>query len=270
MGTVQTIHAIIPMAGRISLALRKSIVGTLRFLIITWVISVLLMVSAYVIVTQIITVGSIPWNGRGALSLAIGIIALGTTIKIHWPIWSAEKETESQNSRISLTVKKCIVVTVRMLLTAWVIALLLRVPAGIIVAKDFTITSMPWIGEIPLDVAIGIVALALTVKLQWPIWPTDEETKSFFSFGSSRSSTRSTGKSNGTPSRTAHGGGTGGDVGYLEYQCEQCGTVLDDWKINEMGARYTCGECGYPLDNQRAAREKVDEGWAWDEEEDLA
>ncbi|WP_318568909.1 DC1 domain-containing protein [Salinigranum marinum] len=62
----------------------------------------------------------------------------------------------------------------------------------------------------------------------------------------------------------------GGDVGYLEYQCERCGTVLNDWNINEFGSEYTCGECGYALDDQRAAREKVDEGWAWDEEEGLA
>lgn len=71
-------------------------------------------------------------------------------------------------------------------------------------------------------------------------------------------------------SPSVHGGGGGGNVGYLEYQCERCGTVLDDWNINEMGAAYTCGECGYRLDNQEAAREKVDEGWAWDEEEGLA
>lgn len=77
-------------------------------------------------------------------------------------------------------------------------------------------------------------------------------------------------QSTGTASRTTHGGGSGGDVGYLEYQCERCGTVLDDWNIDEMGSSYTCGECGYHLDNQRAAREKVDEGWAWDEEEGLA
>lgn len=75
-------------------------------------------------------------------------------------------------------------------------------------------------------------------------------------------------QSSGTLSRTDRGGG--GDVGYLEYQCEGCNTVLDDWRIDETGTAYTCGECGYTLDNQRAAREKVDEGWAWDEDEGLA
>lgn len=67
-------------------------------------------------------------------------------------------------------------------------------------------------------------------------------------------------------SGTPRGGGGGGDAGYLQYQCEQCGTVLDDWNINATGSSYRCNVCGHRLADQKAAGDKYFEGWAWDEE----
>jgi len=177
------------MIGEISHTLRKFIVGTLRLLLTVWVISLLLTGSAYVLVTNVFGSYGTQLVGGAPIDVSVGILTLGITLKLHWPIRSTDEETKDRNGRVSLALKKSIVATLRFLIPVWIISVLLRVSAGVIMGNDFTVTGIPWIGGIPLDAIIGSTALVLTVKLLWPIWPTDEEMKSLFS--SSGSSTRS-------------------------------------------------------------------------------
>lgn len=180
------------MASRISQTLRKSVAGVLRLLITIWVISLLLTASAYVVVTEVFASHGVQLVSGAPIDAAIGITTLGLTAKLHWPVWSTDEEANDRKGRVWLTLKKAIVATLRFLIPVWVLSLLLRTAADSIVATDVISTGVPWPGGIPIDVAIGITALALTVKLLWPVWPTDEEMKSLFS--SSSSSSRSTGR----------------------------------------------------------------------------
>jgi len=183
------------MIGEISHTLRKFIVGTLRLLLTVWVISLLLTGSAYVLVTNVFGSYGTQLVGGAPIDVSVGILTLGITLKLHWPIRSTDEETKDRNGRVSLALKKSIVATLRFLIPVWIISVLLRVSAGVIMGNDFTVTGIPWIGGIPLDAIIGSTALVLTVKLLWPIWPTDEEMKSLKSlFSSSGSSTRSAGQ----------------------------------------------------------------------------
>jgi len=146
------------------------------------------------IVTKVFGSRSTQLVGGAPINVGFGILILGLTIKLHWPIQSTDEETKDRNGRVTLTLKKAIVATPRFLIPVWAISFFLRVSAGVIVGKDFTVTGIPWIGGIPLDAIVGSTALVLTVKLLWPIWPTDEEMRWLTSlFSSSGSSTRSMG-----------------------------------------------------------------------------
>jgi len=163
-----------------------------------WVISLLITASVYVIVRKVFAFHSTLLVSGAPINAGFGILVLGLTIKLHWPIRSTDEETKDRNGRVSLTLKKAVVAALRFLIPVWVISFLIRVSAGVIVGNGFTVTGVPWIGGIPLDAIVGSTALVLTVKLLWPIWPTDEEIKWLKSlFSSSGSSTRSAGRTSG-------------------------------------------------------------------------
>jgi len=110
--------------GEISHTLRKFIVGTLRLLLTVWVISLLLTASIYVIVTKVFGSRSTQLVGRAPINVGFGILILGLTIKLHWPIQSTDEETKDRNGRVTLTLKKAIVATLRFLIPVWAISFL--------------------------------------------------------------------------------------------------------------------------------------------------
>lgn len=158
-----------------------------------------------------------------------------------------------------MSLKDSLVSAGKVLFAFWAVALGL---SAIVVAVAIPIAGMGWILKYtPLSSVPGInyIVGILVVLLVW--------------VGIDKVGLPTASKNTGSESHrqvsgsgTRHKGGGGGDVGYLQYQCEQCGTVLEDWDIDGGGSSYRCSVCGHRLANQEAAGEKVFEGWAWDEE----
>jgi len=58
------------------------------------------------------------------------------------------------------------------------------------------------------------------------------------------------------------GSSTGGTVGFSQYECENCGTLLNiESDVNQSGRAYTCGNCGHELDDQQEA---IGQAWMTD------
>lgn len=87
-------------------------------------------------------------------------------------------------------VRKFIWVAIKLAGWTWLVSFPLLIPAAIAVAI-FKFTPVPWIGGTTFLTGLFIIALSIAIRINQPVWPTDEEMRDLKKFGNSSSSTPS-------------------------------------------------------------------------------
>jgi len=125
----------------------------------------------------------------------------------------AQTNVKPMLGRIGLLFRKSVWVTIKLAVWTWLVSFPLLIPAAI-AAAIFKYTSVPWIGGNLFLAVFFVTALALAIKIKWPVWPTDEDMKDLKKFGNSSSSTQSTGgvRSSSEQEQVKSAGQSGTDV----------------------------------------------------------
>jgi hypothetical protein len=94
---------------------------------------------------------------------------------------------------IKMIVRKFMWTVLKLAGWTWLVSIPLLIPAAI-AAAIFKYTPVPWIGGNLFLGGFFIVALIIAIRINRPVWPTDEDMKNLKKFGNSSSSTQSTGE----------------------------------------------------------------------------